>query len=122
MDITCIYSEKAARNNYLYACCSICAVFCNGDKCKVVLWIWKFKKIGSDVVKAIDDDILNQVIAADRDGKDTMELYVPFYGRRGDWFTGERISNALYAHGIVNRKIEITVVPTDEMNKKYHLQ
>lgn len=80
----------------------------------------------ADVIKAIGDDILNQVIEADRGGKDTMELYVPFYESADNFpfalYMGGRISNALYAHGIVDRKIEITVVPTERMNKKYHLK
>lgn len=78
------------------------------------------------IVKDISDDIVAQVIAADKEGSETMELYVPSYGTEGNWpiskSSGERISRTLRAHGIVGRQIEITVVPTKKMNEKYHLE
>jgi len=33
-----------------------------------------------------------------------------------------RITNTLYEHGIISYPIDITVVPSTEMNEKYHLE
>lgn len=78
------------------------------------------------IVKEISDDIVAQVVAADEKGCNTVELQVPVYNMEGNWpisiLSGERISRTLRAHGIIGRQIEITVIPTEEMNEKYPLE
>lgn len=78
------------------------------------------------VVEQISNDVLEQVLLADSQGKTAMELYVPVYGTNDNWpiavYGGNWISKTLFAHGMINEKIEITIVPTYNMNEKYDLQ
>lgn len=78
------------------------------------------------VVEEISNDILDQVLMADWQGKTTMELYVPVYTSKDNFpiatYGGREISRTLFAQGMINRQIEITIVPTYDMNEKYDLQ
>lgn len=78
------------------------------------------------IVKDISDDIVAQVVAANEKGCNAVEVQVPVYNLEGNWpipiLSGERISRTLRAHGIIGRQMEITVIPTNEMNEKYHLE
>ena len=80
----------------------------------------------ASVVKEISDDILEQVLLADSQGRMTMELYVPVYGSSDNWpigsYGGYRISRALFSHGMISKKIEITIVPTYDKNEQFDLR
>lgn len=80
----------------------------------------------SAVVEQISNDILEQILLADSQGQTAMELYVPVYDSNDNWpictYGGKRISRTLFAHGMIGKEIEITIVPTYDMNEKYNLQ
>ena len=72
--------------------------------------------------KFIESQMLKDVAKVNRFiCKAEMELYVPIYNMPGNWSisraSGERISRALCAHGIIVGQIEITVVPIEEKMK-----
>lgn len=76
------------------------------------------------VVRQIDNYILEQVLLADSQGKTTMELYVPVYNSSPLTVSdlGGPISRALFAHGMISKQIQITVIPTYDMDEAYNLQ
>lgn len=76
-------------------------------------------------VKELDENIINQVIEAEAAGMDTVEVLVPVH-ESAAWpiavsYGGERISTTLYRHGIVNRNINIILVPDYSVNDKFNL-
>lgn len=78
----------------------------------------------------ISRDIIDQYVQADQAGQKQMLLYVPVHTEDPDtqdnWPHSAvllpRITNTLYEHGIISYPIDITVVPSVEMNEKYHLE
>lgn len=81
-------------------------------------------QIDSDLCKKIDDEIIEQIKLADKQGKTEMQLHIP--KTQGDnWPFGQYASNrfaySLYAHGIISRPIETEMIQDEEINKKYGL-
>lgn len=74
-------------------------------------------------VKAIDENIINQVIEAETAGQTEVEVKVPYYNSPDGWplanYGGTRISDTLYRHGITKTWIRIILVPDEEKNKFY---
>ena len=68
---------------------------------------------------------VQKVISADEAGELKVELEVSNSGGANNWpqaiYMGERISAALYKHGVTNRKVEITLIPSTEYNERYNL-
>ena len=74
--------------------------------------------------RRISNDLIEQVIQADTQGASTLDLYVPVSDKDGNWphYSGKQgiaISHTLFEHGVISREIEVTVIPTEEMNEKY---
>lgn len=81
-------------------------------------------QIDSNLCKEIDDEIIEQIILADKQGKTQMQLHIP--KTQGDnWPFGQyarnRFAYSLYAHGIISRPIETEMIQDEEINKKYGL-
>lgn len=70
-------------------------------------------------------DVLEQVIAADRAGLLTAEIYVSDVGTSDNWpqatYMGKRLADSLYKHGLISREIELIIVPSQEYNEKFGL-
>lgn len=77
------------------------------------------------VCKAIDEDIIDQIIAASQAGQKVVTIRVPVTDNAENWphagFVGDRIANTLYEHGLLNVPIRVVVQPSVEMNRKYNL-
>lgn len=77
--------------------------------------------------KKISDDLISQIISADNSGKTDIEILVPeFLGPTNDnWplalYGAQRLSNALYIHRIISRKIIVRFIPEKKMNYKYKI-
>ena len=77
---------------------------------------------------AIDRDIVDQVIAADRAGLTEAVIIVPLEENQDEdnWphviRMGSALSQTLYKHGIISRRIELDIKPDHAMNEKYGLQ
>lgn len=73
----------------------------------------------------IDYNLIEQIQAADRDGKTEMVLRVPKGDNHDNWphpmYMGGKISRTLYKHGLISRNIKITIQPDEAMNKQYHI-
>ena len=73
-------------------------------------------------VKLIDDFIINQVKEADKAALNDMTIYVPEYDTTDNWpiaaYGANRITSALYQHGIVSRYIHATIVPDKTVNSE----
>jgi len=80
----------------------------------------------ADICASISRDLVDQFIQADEAGLEHFELYVPVFQKELNWpifsgYNGFAIADSLYEHGITNRKLEFTAVPTMEMNEKHQL-
>lgn len=73
----------------------------------------------------VGNNLIEQIVQADRIGANEMTLYVPKYDRSDNWphalFLGGRISTTLYEHGIINHPIEIVIEPSEYMNERYNI-
>lgn len=82
-------------------------------------------RLSSRTCYAVDQDILQQIITADQEGKTEMVLHVPKGDNRDNWphpmYMGNNISNTLFRHGIIKKPIKITVQPDTSMNEKYQI-
>lgn len=71
------------------------------------------------------NDYLQQIEEANQKGLTSMTLNVPIWGKESNWphsaFLGERMTNTLYEHGLIDREMIITVLPNEEWNMKYNL-
>lgn len=78
-----------------------------------------------NVIKKLDDNIINQVIEAEKRGEDTVEVLIPKSSSK-EWpintnYGGERISASLYRHGITHKKMNIRLIQSETINQKYNL-
>lgn len=74
--------------------------------------------LSSKCVVAIDEQIIDQLVKAEKEGKESITLYVPYF-RDGDNFPiakygGNRISDSLYFHGVIDHKINVIEVVPDK--------
>lgn len=73
----------------------------------------------------IDNDIINQVLNAEDEGKSEVDVYVPVYDMEDNWpvanYVSDFMSNTLYRHGITKDWIKIYIKPSKDMNRKYHM-
>lgn len=92
--------------------------------------IFRESNMGSlnpEICISVDQDLINQIVKADQEGKTKMTLYVPVGNGKTDdnWphakYMGYAMSRTLCRHGMISKIIEIDVEPTPEMNEKYHV-
>lgn len=74
----------------------------------------------------ISRDLLDQVTAANEAGLREMTLYVPLWDTEDNWPHATQLMNrmrhALYAHGIIDYPIDMTVVPSETVNERNKLE
>lgn len=79
----------------------------------------------SAICADINNDLIEQIVNAQQLGQTEMELYVPISDSRDNWplthYMGDRISVTLYEYGVITQPMNITIVPSEAMNEKYHL-
>ncbi|HBJ18083.1 MAG TPA: hypothetical protein DDY90_02230 [Clostridiales bacterium] len=76
-------------------------------------------------VKAIDDDIISQIVLADKAGKNTVEVHIPVSISTG-WpldikNTPPKVGWTLFCHGITERPLTVTFLPDMEKDAQFHL-
>lgn len=73
----------------------------------------------------IDYNLIEQIQAADREGKTEMILRVPKGDTASNWphpaYMSGKISRTLYKHGLISRTIKIKIQPDPAMNEQYHI-
>ena len=75
----------------------------------------------ANLAAAVSRSVYRQILEADQSGQQAMELLVPVFEGYEDNFPlpnyiGAVLSRTLYEHGQISKPIEITVVPTWELN------
>ncbi len=78
----------------------------------------------AELCTALDNLVVDQVLAAEAQGEDHAVVYVLDAGGVSNWpqsvGMGERVADALYTHGITRQWMEIEIVPSREVNRQYH--
>lgn len=88
---------------------------------------------GYDAVTArnVDNHIINQITKADRSGKAKVTVKVPLGPGKvtpkdpsSNWphayYMAKWLQNTLYSHGIIRSRIEITIKPDKQLNKRFY--
>lgn len=78
----------------------------------------------------VDNFIINQVITADREGKGTVVVDVPWEGKNSpnnpasnwphSYAMADELSNTLFIHQIIHKKIHVVFHPQRQLNKKFY--
>lgn len=76
-----------------------------------------------NTIKLLDDYIINQIIQADQNGLNSVEVFVPVTDSYS-WpldvsYAGNRIMKSLFSHGIISSEIDSILVPDYSVNEKY---
>lgn len=78
-----------------------------------------------EICKAVNEDILEQMLTAQENVETSVELHVPTPPAGEGWphasYVGEDIARGLYQKGILRRQLEATVVYDDGMNERYQV-
>ena len=84
-----------------------------------------FYNLTKEQIISINNDIIEQMQEADADGKEKYDLIVPSYNVDNNWplgtYANEYLSDSLYKHGLISRKIEIKIVPSVEKNMELNI-
>ena len=76
-----------------------------------------YQEINNDIVKQIKDGI--------KEVKDDIELFVPKYASPDNFpyaiYAGHYFSNTLYNHNIIDKHVNITVIPSEEKTKEFNI-
>ncbi len=79
----------------------------------------------ADTIKKLDENLIEQVVEAERVGLDEVEVLVPCVDE--EWwpialsYGGGRISTSLYRHGITHKQMTIHLVMDQSVNDKFQL-
>ena len=69
--------------------------------------------------------IVDQIVAADREGLLEVVVTVPKGDDVDNWphpiYMGENISRTLHAHGIISRRLKVTILPDATLNERFNL-
>ena len=76
---------------------------------------------------AIDNDIIDQIVTAEEEGRTDIKVYVPKYKAKSNWplskKTGDLASKALYKHGVLYKKVKVEkTVPKRKKNKQFGMK
>ena len=74
---------------------------------------------------AMDQDLVDQVLAAQARGERSVTVHVADFGSEDNWpqstYMGGRIASSLYKHGITEELMDISIQPDREVNRRFHL-
>jgi hypothetical protein len=125
---------------YLYSCCMKClnlnliyllplfSIFLLG---KVVFSDIRYAETTTadfpiDIAKKISDDLVSQIVSADKSGKKEIEIMIPKFSTADNWplalYGAQRLSNALYTHRIIRNQIHVKFIPDSSINQKYNIE
>jgi hypothetical protein len=78
----------------------------------------------SNQCEAVSQYLIDQIIAAEQNGQTNMVLKVPKGDDNDNWphptYMGRNISHALYSHGIISKKMKITIEPDSQLNDWFY--
>ena len=77
------------------------------------------------VCMALDQNILDQVLAAEAAGEEQVTVHVFVSGGEDNWphsiYLGDRVAASLYKHGLTSHLMEIRVLPDLQVNETFHV-
>lgn len=77
------------------------------------------------VCTALDQNILDQVLAAEAAGEEQVTVHVFVSGSDDNWphsvYLGDRVAASLYKHGLTSRLMEIEILPDPQVNQSFHV-
>lgn len=85
-----------------------------------------FNHVPESICVQVSQHLIDQIIAADRAGLNEVTITVP----KGDdvdnyphpLYMGANISRTLHAHGIISRRIKVTIQPDATLNERFNLK
>lgn len=81
--------------------------------------------LSADLCTQLDDDIIEQIKEADRNGKSYVTVYVIKCNSQDNWpfslYMGDRIASSLFKHGVTGKLMNITIEADPKLNMEYHL-
>lgn len=81
--------------------------------------------VDPSVCDAVTQDMLDQIIQADREGLTEITMDMPQWNSPDNWphavYLGEKMSDTLYDHGLIDHKILVWPSPTPEYNIRFGL-
>lgn len=86
---------------------------------------YKQSVVDYSVAKSIDDYIINQIVEADKNGSNYVEVDVPKYiDNDSNWPQPYNMSvwlqNTLYSHKIIRNRMKIVFIPNEETYNKFY--
>lgn len=84
-----------------------------------------FNHVPEKICVEVSRHIVNQIIAANKAGLAEVAVTVPKGDDVDNWphptYMGENISRTLHAHGIISRRLKVTIQPDVSLNERYNL-
>ena len=84
-----------------------------------------FNHVPEKVCVEVSRHIVNQIVAADRAGLTAVVVTVPKGDDNDNWphplYMGKNISRTLHAHGIISRRLDVTILPDATLNARFNL-
>ena len=103
----------------------LCAVFVYAVSGNVRFKDNIFVDYSVKTIKALDDFFIAQIVEAENAGLDYVEVKVPKYDSIDGWPLGgyysNKLSKALYKHGVIDNEVEIKFIYDKEVNSKFML-
>ena len=74
---------------------------------------------------AVSNDLIAQVVAADKANMNEVTVYVPKYNSADNWphalYMGPNFGATLYRHGVTSKRMNVTVIPSEEKNIEFNI-
>ncbi|MBE8955028.1 MAG: hypothetical protein SR2Q5_05060 [Quinella sp. 2Q5] len=84
-----------------------------------------FNHVPEMVCVQVSRHMMDQIIAADRAGLNEATVTVPKGDDKDNWphptYMGENISRTLHAHGLISRRLKVTIQPDATLNERFNL-
>lgn len=79
----------------------------------------------AETIKALDENIVRQVVEAEKRGVDTVNVHVPVHNSE-DWpialsYGGGRIATTLYRHGVIRKPISVNLIMDYNINEEFDI-
>lgn len=73
----------------------------------------------------VTNNVISQVQDSSNRGLDPIDLYVPQSSKSNNWpfpeYSGNTISGSLYKLGLINKKVDVNIIPDQSMNEEYNI-
>ena len=105
---------------------AVCVLFCECNTWGVTYLESNYSNLDPAICDEITGDLIDEILRADQEGLGEIALEVPLCQGGGNWplcpeFLPERMVNSLLEHGVLRRKINVTMVASMEANWRYGL-